>query len=367
MAASQKEMKKQHNEEKAITITSDGIKEPLIDHLPIKALGLFARTSKTLRDDFQARLNKEAAHKLGQYIVYGDEENAKTMLEANPRLLLQTVTVEDYSNRTITGKPFQLALGAVDKAMWQMMMPYLEGLKKGEALKQFNSQFPEGIEDTSAGELQHMYDALAKAIIINDEEDGGTKEIEAFRVEITKNDKITTGKHFNEQHLVAVLNSYINNFDALETWDNRDKFWCQVVGYVQRQMPTNTAQAHCSGLSRVNDNGGVLLSRGRDYQYGGSFPSRGTSEGLGFDFALDAVSCVGFRHSGADRDVLQRGMYASTYRCGGWGELLCALCRLGPVAKLTNYVNQNQQALSDFGSLLNQGSLLTQGSLTHAL
>ena len=338
MAASQKEMKKQHNEEKAITITSDGIKEPLIDHLPIKALGLFARTSKTLRDDFQARLNKEAAHKLGQYIVYGDEENAKTMLEANPRLLLQTVTVEDYSNRTITGKPFQLALGAVDKAMWQMMMPYFASLGEGEALKQFNSQFPSGIVDTPANELQLIYDKLAQAIINN--EDGGTKEIEAFRVEITKNDKITTGKHFNEQHLVAVFNSYVKNFDALVTWDNRAKFWCQVVGYVQRQMPTNTAQAHCSGLSRVNDNGGVLLSRGRDYPYnGGSFPSRGTSEGLGFDFALDAFYVVGFpRASG----------YVRPIAVGSWpmqAAWIATGARPLVLAKLTNYVNQNSAGL----------------------
>jgi hypothetical protein len=287
MKASQNEMNKQHNEEKAIT--SDDVIAPLIYQLPrllsIKDLGFFAQTSTTLQNAFQARLDKETAAQLGQYIVHGDEDNAKKMLEANPRLLLQTVTVEDYSSRTITGTPYRLALGAVDKTMWQMMMPYFDGLEEGEALKQFKSQFPSGIVDTPANQLQPMYDALAQAII--NDEDGGTKAIEAFRVEITKNDNITTGKHFNEQHLVAVLNAYVENFDALGTWDNRDKFWCQVVGYVQRQMPTNTAQAHCYGLSRVNDNGGVLLSRSLDYRYGGgSFPSFESSAGLGFDFGL---------------------------------------------------------------------------------
>ncbi|HFD2232710.1 TPA: hypothetical protein ACF9YZ_002373 [Legionella pneumophila] len=49
---------------------------------------------------------------------------------------------KDYSGRTILGTAFQAAIGAGDKPMWEMMLPYFAGLEKGEALRQFHEQFP---------------------------------------------------------------------------------------------------------------------------------------------------------------------------------------------------------------------------------
>jgi hypothetical protein len=37
--------------------------------------------------------------------------------------------------------------------MWEMMLPYFESLEQEEALRQFNEQFPNGIEETPASEL----------------------------------------------------------------------------------------------------------------------------------------------------------------------------------------------------------------------
>lgn len=53
---------------------------------------------------------------------------------------------------------------------------------------------------------------------------------------------------------LSAYQAYIDNFIALANWENRDKFWQKVIGYVQRQMTAYDAQIHCSGVKRVLDN-----------------------------------------------------------------------------------------------------------------
>lgn len=77
------------------------------------------------------------------------------------------------------GTAFQAAIGSGDKPMWEMILPYFECLEQGEALRQFQGQFPSGIEETPAAELKAYYDAIALAII--HDEDHGLSVIERFR------------------------------------------------------------------------------------------------------------------------------------------------------------------------------------------
>ncbi|HDV5710598.1 TPA: hypothetical protein RJD49_002309 [Legionella pneumophila] len=224
-----------------------------------------------------------AAQQLLTYVVLGEQVKAKAMIEKNPELLLMKAKAKDYSGRTIAGTAFQAAIGAGDKPMWEMMLPYFQSLKPGEALRQFHEQFPDGVEDeVSAEDLKEYYNAIALAII--SDEDNGLSAIERLRKEITSQRDITQGKHFNLQHLIAAYQAYIDNFDAFSNWKNRDLFWQKVIGYVQRQMTTYDAQVHCSGIQSVLETDRAF-SRTIKFPRGEKFFPLSADSGLGFDFA----------------------------------------------------------------------------------
>ena len=90
---------------------------------------------------------------------------------------------------------------------------------------------------------------------------------------------------------------YIDNFDALTTWDNRDLFWKKVIGYVQRQMTAYDAQVHCSGAWSVLDNENAF-KRLFGFCNGGEFFPLSVDSGLGFDFGCYSAGLLWLRLSG---------------------------------------------------------------------
>mgnify|MGYP006921733590 CR=1 FL=1 len=262
-----------------LQIFSEGFKASFFTNQDVANLRL---TSKTLDSVIYSELNQRAAQKLLTHVVKGEQDKAQAMIEKKPELLLIRTQAVDYSGRTIIGTAFQAALGAGDKPMWEMMLPYFKSLEEGEAIRQFDEQFPNGIEDTPASELKAYYNAIALAII--NDKGNGLSVIEGFRKEITCHKEITQGKHFNLQHLIAAYQAYIDNFNALGNWANRDLFWRKVIGYVQRQMTAYDAQIHCSGVQGVLDNGSSF-SRTFDLSNGNEFFPLLLESGLGFDFA----------------------------------------------------------------------------------
>ncbi|MDP1604301.1 MAG: hypothetical protein Q8M03_13660, partial [Legionella sp.] len=247
----------------------------------------------------------------------------------------------DYSGRTIIATPFQAALGAGDKPMWNMMLPYFEGLEQGEALRQFHKQFPNGIkDDVSAEQLKIHYNALAFAII--NDEDHGLSAIEGCRKALTSQKKITKGKHFNLQHLLAAYQAYIDNFKALVNWDNRDIFWQKVVGYVQRQMTAYDAQINCSGLKNVLVDESIF-ARIFEFSNGGNFFPLADDSGLGFDFGCYSYGpgAVGQRSRGPDV-------------AAGW-----LLGLSGRVGASNDYVEQKQMRLLDLESHLSKECIIS--------
>ncbi|PWY55050.1 hypothetical protein DGG96_13955 [Legionella qingyii] len=271
-----------------LQIYSEGFKPAFFTEKDLSTLSL---TSKTLNEVASAELTQRAAKQLLTYVLMGEQNKAEVMIKANPSLLLIQSKAVDYSGRTIIGTAFRAALGAGDKPMWEMILPYCENLKQGEALRQFNEQFPKGIEDeVSAEELQAYYNAIALAII--NDEDHGVSVIEGFRKEITCQKEITQGKHFNLQHLIAAYQAYIDNFDTLDNWDNRDLFWQKVIGYVQRQMTGYDAQIHCSGVESVLDNESSFSRTFELLNEKKLFPLQ-IDSGLGFDFACYSYYGVG--------------------------------------------------------------------------
>ncbi|HAU1150629.1 TPA: hypothetical protein JBI12_01530 [Legionella pneumophila] len=263
-----------------LQIYSEGFKPSFFINKDLANLSL---TSKTLNGVVCSELNQRAAQKLLTHVVKGEQDKAQALIEKNPGLLLIKSKAVDYSGRTIVGTAFQAAIGSGDKPMWEMMLPYFECLEQGEALRQFQGQFPSGIEETPAAELKAYYDAIALAII--HDEDHGLSVIEGFRKEITCQKEITQGKHFNLQHLIAVYQSYIDNFHALGNWNNRDLFWQKVIGYVQRQMTAYDAQIHCSGVVWCVLNKESSFSRTFELSNDKELFPLQIDSGLGFDFA----------------------------------------------------------------------------------
>ena len=241
------------------------------------------------------------AAKLLDFVIRGEQEKAKEMLKANPSLLLKPSQAEDYSGRTIIAKPFQAAIAAEDERMWEMMEPYFDELEtqgkiesaREEKKAQFDAQFPAGIEDEPADNLKTIYDDVAQKIV---DAKGDTTKIDAaladFRPKVnTQGKTVKSGKHFNMQHLLAAYQAYLENFDKLDDADELDEFWQQVIGYVQRQMPANYAQAHCSGIQSVLDKA-ANFKRTLDFSNSDKFFPLKPEEnkaGLGFDFAAARV------------------------------------------------------------------------------
>lgn len=313
--------------------------------LPLMQLGLMRNTnfvslslsSRTLYAVAKPELKRRAVtHKLLKHVLLGEQTEACAMIKANPKLLLIKAEAKDYSGRTIIATPFQAAIGAGDKPMWEMMLPYFEGLEPKEALRQFHEWFPKEINYTPASELQPSYNALALAII--HDEDHGQSAIEAFRITISAQKEIRQGNHFNLQQLIAAYQAYIDNYDALGTWANRNLYWNQVISYVLRQMTTYDAQVYCSGARYTVDNDEDAFSRTLEFDTGEKFFPLQDGAGLGFDFGC----CSNYNHA------VKRSVAPAVWN---------GRCASMPI--LENYVEQKQTHLQDLESHLSKECVIS--------
>jgi len=130
-------------------------------------------------------------------VAEGEQDKAEAMLKANGGLALQSGTVTDLSNRTfkhITG--FQYAVWAMDWHMWTMLLKYVP-------------------REEAALQLQAL-------------EENGTEH----------------GKHFDLNHLVGALDTYVKNYDA---WNGQQcrTHWCQQVGGAQLLLPAHVVNEYC--------------------------------------------------------------------------------------------------------------------------
>lgn len=251
----------------------------------VTSLSFFSGKDLTNLLETSKKLNGAATHELEQrallrHIVLGEQEPAEALIQAHPKWLSSQSIAQDYSGRTIVATPFQAAIGAGDKPMWEMILCYLG---PEEAFKQFHAWFPHGIENNlSAKELQADYNAIALAII--QDEDNGLAAIERFREKITAQNNISQEEHFNLAHLSAAYQAYVDNFDALGDLNQR-KFWAQVIGYGQRQVTAYDAQAHCFGIDNALDNENSF-PRSFELDNEMSFFPLEFNPRLGFDFAV---------------------------------------------------------------------------------
>jgi septal ring factor EnvC (AmiA/AmiB activator) len=125
-----------------------------------RTLAAFSRTSRLFSHYSQRELEKKKLQKFLNHVIRSEQAQAEEMLKSLAqikgnhaslrRLLLQVGRVKDYSNRTIEGSAFRLALGAEDvkyheneECMAEMLARYTRLLPDGEAILQ--AQYAEQI------------------------------------------------------------------------------------------------------------------------------------------------------------------------------------------------------------------------------
>lgn len=150
-----------------------------------------------------------------KYLVCGEEDKAITMFQSNPSLLLQKSNVNDFSDRQfyqITA--FQYTLWALDRDMWELILPFLP---KEEAIKQLDE-----LESTGIEYVQSL--------------SSDSKEIQ-----------IKKEKHYDFTQLISALENYKDNFDSkFEITERiRELAWCNNVGGAQKKVPVHVAAEFC--------------------------------------------------------------------------------------------------------------------------
>jgi hypothetical protein len=233
----------------------------------------------------------------------------------NPSLVLYKGQVMDYSGRIIEGTAYQIALGAEDvnrakldkdnkpvldsKGNIQLLHPdegmaemikgyFIKAFKQDEKAaneeiqKQQEEQFPSGYEayenspevkqekanDITA--LREVIDAIEKATVTFTNTTYGDSEgevkvdvncqaaLDKFIEHLRPKGILRHGKHFNVELLAEAFKLYddekrFNDFGG--RWDSPKNvlMWRKVVGYIQRYLPANCAQAFCQGLYYIID------------------------------------------------------------------------------------------------------------------
>lgn len=248
---------------------------------------------------FFKKTNPQAIQ-LVQYIVYGNLKKSEDILKANPlslrTLLTEIVTVKDYSRRKVKQTAFQAALCAMDDELCEMLANYLT---KEEMNSQYRVIFPAGHEAYYSAQTAFDFSQIVNTIsdsIPADVDKALSLELpnntalwaalEQFRVDFTTRSKQEAV--FNPQHLIKAFKLYDEKYGNW-TSNQRDLFWRQVIGYVQRFLPANIAMDFAQGLyARVEMK--EKSQRSFHFRYDGGraiFPLSLDSSlaGLGYDYA----------------------------------------------------------------------------------
>src|SRR3990167_354989 len=220
------------------------------------------------------------ALQLVQAAAFGDMQKSAELLRAHPdllpTLLTEKQTVTDYSRRKIKHKTaFQVALCAMDDELCSILARHMP---QEELISQYQAIFPAGHKNFSATQTAFDFGSIIDVISHSSNADVEKAlslelpnttalwcNLEQFRTNFTQHAKQETV--FNPQHLLKAFEDYNGNYTA---WNDnqRDLFWRQVVGYVQRFLPANIAMDFAQGLyERVDKN--EAAARSFDFKQGG--------------------------------------------------------------------------------------------------
>lgn len=250
-----------------------------------------------------ALFNTLLAHVL-QLVAEGKMHQAQLIFAFDPELLLSEGATIDYSGRKLEGTALRIALGARDidvfnkkgikviEGMVEMIESYLVKLPEGksEIAAQKSKQFGIGwaakerqrvINDRAA--LKNVFDA----IVSSKSNEACKTDLQAFRNYVKPKSIIRTGLHFNDQLLMDAYNLLEENFKLLGGCNGRKtKLFCnKIIGYIQRFVPANYAQAIAQWIRYIMEYG-QPFARSLAYNLRADkcyFPLASAETGLGYD------------------------------------------------------------------------------------
>jgi hypothetical protein len=271
--------------------------------------------------------------------VEGEEDVVLDRLTKNPGILLERGHLEkgittDFSGRKYSGKTaFQLALCAGDEVlavkMKDIFLKAFPETGQAELDAQFAEIFPEGYEahiraqKAKAEEFERLYvNPLIDAIdgidsitgkvnphVVDDliaairKRDNGSRLFEAlnqFREAFTKYSM--SDAVYNPYYLLNAYQKYHESYDGWNAYQvnhqssQKDLFWCQGIGFMQRFMTAIYGQALCAGIRDVvTAKKAVKRDFSVSYQFGRfrnlynlTLYDTNPNLRLGFDYAVDS-------------------------------------------------------------------------------
>ena len=182
----------------------------------------------------------------------------------------------------------------MDDELCAMLAHYMP---KDELVRQYQEIFPEGHDAYYQKQTPFDFSQIVEAISQSSDADVQKalslelpnqtvlwSGLEQFRADFTQRSSQETV--FNPQHLLKAFELYDSQFDRW-SWNQRDLFWRQVVGFVQRFLPANSAMDFAQGLyNRVEAK--EKSKRSFNFTFGGGAifpPSFDSFSGLGYEFA----------------------------------------------------------------------------------
>ncbi len=221
--------------------------------------------------------------------VSGQPAVVKAILNENPSLILSKLEEKEFLTAP-TGHPFNLtpyqaALAVDDTQMAGLIKSYFADEKQANAQYKmlFHKKWKEEEAKTWTPILTQL-NALTQSFRHAKDSDfissgkhdykftlrAGSDVAEAlarFRLlmDATLHQVVTNGRFFNPKLLQRAFKIYERDQKSLGNWQNPRAllFWQQTIGYIQRFMPVNYAQAFCDGFKKTNESLEQGLPQGR--------------------------------------------------------------------------------------------------------
>ncbi len=279
-------------------IALGGEKASIGEYLSLSEQYRASRVNKKFYSLFKTSAS-QYVQKFLNHAIRGNEAEVIKMLELDPGLLLEYGTAKDYSGRTFTKRSvLQLMLLAKDNEMIAAVKPYFDKLHTGQKqfetqVEELEKQLPNGFNDQPGFDFSSLVTIISNSdpqdiqAALNKQQTQSpvSLALKEFRAVFTQ--LSMSEENFNSNHLLNVFKAYAGAFDHWD-WDKRDLFWRQVIGFVQRFLPSNIAQDFAQGIyNRVVEKEKSTRSFsfwvGSNSIYPLSDPS--SLSGLGFDYA----------------------------------------------------------------------------------
>src|SRR3990167_8177876 len=285
-----------------VQVQTERVDEPSIgNYLSLVDQYSLSRVNKRFHGLFKEAAS-ECVHSFLLAVVRGDKKTVVERVKQNPSLLLERSksAVEDYSGNKFSNlTALQLmALRGADIEMMQAVEPYFKQLQNSqeEKTRQLEEIKPQLVAEQKSYDFCSILQAILHANPIDIQaalakQDNGSPLCQAlnqFRQDFARlsNQEI----NFNPQHLLKTSEIYDSDplWQNHITWGQRDLFWRQVEGYVQRYLPACYAQAFSQGIYYIVEKTEPLQRSFNFRSGGGSFyplTSSSSQAGLGYDFA----------------------------------------------------------------------------------